>query len=249
MPKSQFSIFFDDGGVINDNETRGPQWWQLIGDFFIPKYGYSHEQWKEANIKQLNAEIKFFDDLLATNTLFDFTKYLDDADESWIRIMFENLGIPVPNRNDCIDLAREATGWIVPQIKASYNGMNELVMKLSSHFDLYTSSGEHYEMIKGYFKAQGIAQYFKKLYGPDLIGVFKSHPEYFKRIFQDTGVAPENAIIIDDKTKVLDLARSFGANCILSNLTGSNSNNGQYPVFNSPEELLVIISNITGADL
>ena len=42
---SEFSIFFDDGGVMNDNILRGIQWQKMIGDFFSPKYGGESHKW------------------------------------------------------------------------------------------------------------------------------------------------------------------------------------------------------------
>ena len=47
--KTTISIFFDDGGVFNDNEIRTQQWLELIADFFIPRYGGTRTQWKAAN--------------------------------------------------------------------------------------------------------------------------------------------------------------------------------------------------------
>ncbi|MCE7740341.1 MAG: hypothetical protein KAU62_16055 [Candidatus Heimdallarchaeota archaeon] len=35
----EFSILFDDGGVMNDNTLRGIQWQKLVGEFFSHKYG------------------------------------------------------------------------------------------------------------------------------------------------------------------------------------------------------------------
>ncbi len=57
------------------------------------------------------------------------------------------------------------------------------------------------------------------------------------------------AIIIDDKEIVLDLVDGFGAKCVLSNLSGTTIIAGKYPVFNTPVELLKIISEITGVTL
>ncbi|MCE7734493.1 MAG: HAD family hydrolase [Candidatus Heimdallarchaeota archaeon] len=246
MQKSEYVLFFDDGGVINDNEARAPQWQKLIAEYFIPKYGGTFQQWKDANLKVLFKEIEFFANLLINNIYFDFSKYLDDSDERWIALMFENLEIPVPDRNECIKLARAAYSWIIPQVKSAYDGMNELIIKLSYHFDLYTSSGTDYSTLKAYYKSQGIDHCFKKLYGSDLVGVFKSHPDYFNRVFKDSGVDPNNAIIIDDKEKVLDLVDGFGAKCLVSNLSGATIITGNYPVFNNPNELIKLISEITG---
>lgn len=42
-------IFLDDGGVINDNSLRAPQWQMLVGEFFAPRLGGSQPAWAEAN--------------------------------------------------------------------------------------------------------------------------------------------------------------------------------------------------------
>ncbi len=42
-------IFLDDGGVMNDNEVRGPQWQHLVAEFFVPKLGGTPDAWTAAN--------------------------------------------------------------------------------------------------------------------------------------------------------------------------------------------------------
>ena len=43
-------IFLDDGDVMNDNAVRGPQWRELIGEFFVPRLGGTSEAWAAANL-------------------------------------------------------------------------------------------------------------------------------------------------------------------------------------------------------
>ncbi len=33
------ALFIDDGGVLNDNALRGPQWQRLVAEFFVPALG------------------------------------------------------------------------------------------------------------------------------------------------------------------------------------------------------------------
>jgi hypothetical protein len=42
-------LFLDDGGVMNDNRLRGPQWQRLVAEFFVPRLGGTQEAWSEAN--------------------------------------------------------------------------------------------------------------------------------------------------------------------------------------------------------
>ncbi len=43
------NIFFDDGGVLNNNSLREKQWQKLIYEFFSPKYGKTLNDWSKAN--------------------------------------------------------------------------------------------------------------------------------------------------------------------------------------------------------
>lgn len=42
-------VFLDDGGVMNDNNTRALQWQGLVSEFFIPLLGGSSDAWSRAN--------------------------------------------------------------------------------------------------------------------------------------------------------------------------------------------------------
>ena len=43
-------VFLDDGGVMSDNRLRGVQWQRLVGEFFVPLLGGTHEAWANANL-------------------------------------------------------------------------------------------------------------------------------------------------------------------------------------------------------
>ena len=42
-------LFLDDGGVLNDNALRGPEWLRLIGGFMPARLGGTADQWARAN--------------------------------------------------------------------------------------------------------------------------------------------------------------------------------------------------------
>jgi hypothetical protein len=43
------TLFIDDGGVMNDNAKRAPEWRRLVAEFFVPILGGNREMWEEAN--------------------------------------------------------------------------------------------------------------------------------------------------------------------------------------------------------
>ena len=51
-------IFLDDGGVLNDNDRRAPQWQRLVGEFFVPRLGGTHQAWAEANRRTIASNLE-----------------------------------------------------------------------------------------------------------------------------------------------------------------------------------------------
>jgi len=79
-------IFFDDGGVLNDNSKRGPKWWKHLGEWFAPRYGGTLEDWKRANIKALKLEMEHHDSMFL-GTRKPYTNYQDfqkEMDRVWL---------------------------------------------------------------------------------------------------------------------------------------------------------------------
>ena len=57
---SDFYIFFDDGGVLNDNRIRGEQWKNYCGEFFYSQFGEDPESWAKANHKVITKYLDIF---------------------------------------------------------------------------------------------------------------------------------------------------------------------------------------------
>ncbi|KAF9189453.1 hypothetical protein BGZ51_009564 [Haplosporangium sp. Z 767] len=56
---------------------------------------------------------------------------------------------------------------------------------------------------------------FTKLYGPDLINCHKGSSRFYELIFQDSGVDPRDAVVVDDKEYILGWAKVHGATTVL----------------------------------
>ena len=63
MPTSAVTtIFLDDGGVMNDNTLRGPEWQRLVGEYLSPRLGGSFQTWGDANQVIATREFKLYKD-------------------------------------------------------------------------------------------------------------------------------------------------------------------------------------------
>ncbi len=59
MPTSAVTtIFLDDGGVMNDNTLRGPEWQRHVGEYLSPRLGGSLQAWGNANLVIATREFK-----------------------------------------------------------------------------------------------------------------------------------------------------------------------------------------------
>jgi FMN phosphatase YigB (HAD superfamily) len=61
----------------------------------------------------------------------------------------------------------------------------------------------------------GVRECFGRLYGPDLLDCFKTGPDYYARLLADAGVAPANALVVDDSPQALAWAAATGARTVL----------------------------------
>ena len=89
-----FAIFFDDGGVLNNNTNRAPQWKAYCGEFLCSRFGGDPEVWAEANHKtMILLEVhgkdpkEIYDDYLTFYTKFK---------SRWVISMFQEAGRAIP---------------------------------------------------------------------------------------------------------------------------------------------------------
>ena len=214
-------LFLDDGGVINDNSLRAPQWRRLVGEFFAPRLGGTKEAWAEVNravfpgvwqrsVARLDAW-----DSSTGDVLHETYRYNVD----WLRSMCEAMGIEAPvSDDDCAGLAREASGWILPQVRASFPGVEGAVREMAQDFTLFTASGSLSYELAANLGGLGIDGLFQRLYGPDLVNTPKLDPTFHERIFADAGVDPASAVVVDDLPQALHGAQEAGALTVLVSL-------------------------------
>lgn len=213
-------IFLDDGGVMNDNIQRGPQWQRLVGEFFTPLLGGTAEAWSEANYivaNRLLEPVAWQERVqMASNfASFDYAYQLD-----WLGGMCELVGVPTPPAEECFQLACRATAFVIPRVRAAFPGVADTIRVLYQQgYTLHTASGEPSSDLNGYLQGMGVRDCFGRLYGPDLIEAFKTGPEYYKRIFADLALTPSDALVVDDTPRALDWAMQVGARTVLISKT------------------------------
>ncbi len=133
---------------------------------------------------------------------------------------------------------------MIPKVRSAIPGVIDSIKELfAKGFILYTAAGAVSIEMKMYLVGLGVSQYFVEYYGPDLINTWKSGPDYYKAIFNHSGVDPTKSIIINDQPRFLDSAQKVGANVIQACITGEFE--PQFPFYvEDMSDLLRIVGNV-----
>jgi FMN phosphatase YigB (HAD superfamily) len=226
-------IFFDDGGVLNNNEIRGEQWKKLIPKYFLPRFGGTEQIWSYANHLVINEEMEKLEKLwIAKKRPEDFNVFWKKFMTDWVDQMFAYAGISLPEI-DKIELFKDVSKFVIPQIRSANEGVKETLKILWERgYNLYTASGEVSWELKDYIIGMQCEAYFHDLYyGPDLINEGKLSPKFFTKVFQDVGIEPCQAILVDDNPFFLEYAKQAGANIIQSYINVQKRKVSDYPIF------------------
>ena len=215
------AIFLDDGGVMNDNKCRAPQWRTLIAEYFRPRYGGNNNSWEEANTVAINKSIQRNVELAYKNidfTTFNFKEFSRNDLIQWLIDMFEFMGIEPPPIIERESIIKDAVHWIIPRVRSAYPKVSETIHELKKRsYTLYTASGSFSDDLKNYLLGMDIKDCFQEFYGPDIINTPKVSKLYYERIFEHAHIDPKEALIVEDSIEKLLWAKSLGANVVLVN--------------------------------
>ena len=234
-------LFIDDGGVMNDNAVRGPQWQRLVGEFFAPRLGGAPEAWAEANRVVATELWEEHTRSMCGRVDVDVPALLRVYRLAWVRGMCERVGVPSPpEEGECLELEARASAYVTRRVRAAFPGAVEAIRTLRAQgYELHTASGEDSLDLQGYLEGMGIRSCFGRLYGPDLVNALKEGSLYYTRIFADAGVAPADALVIDDNPLPLGWAARAGARTAL--VGGQPGNDAR------PDLVLTSLADLPGA--
>ena len=212
------TLFIDDGGVLNDNSRRGPEFQRLIAEFFPPRLGGKPQAWAEANRATFQQVFEAHKDAMAVVDAYQ--RAVVPYETAWLTAMCDHVGVVPPKADDCAALAREALLYITSRTRAAFPGAAETVATLAgAGYTLHTASNQPSWEMECYLSGMGIVDHFGILFGADLVNVMKPYPAYYERVFALAGVDPSRALVLDDTPEFLDAARKVGARTVLVGAT------------------------------
>jgi HAD superfamily hydrolase (TIGR01509 family) len=227
---SRLVVFLDDGGVMNDNARRGPQWQRLVAEFFAPLLGGEPAAWAEANRVVAEGLLEPAAWQARLREASNYASFDRAYQRDWLGGMCALVGVAAPPEEEGFALACRANDWITRRVRSACPGAVEAIRALAARgYALHTASGELSADLAGYLEGMGVRECFGRLYGPDLLDTFKEGPEYYARLFADADVAPADALVVDDSPRAVAWAASVGARAVLVGATSPPPGDGATP--------------------
>jgi HAD superfamily hydrolase (TIGR01509 family) len=229
------TLFLDDGGVLNDNAVRGPQWQALVAEYFVPRLGGSPQAWAEANLAVITSILGpgAWNALMAASA--DYADFERRYFVDWLSGMCDLVGVAAPSPEACVALGLASEAHIIPRVRSAFPGAAEAVRALhAAGYALHTASGASSRMLGLYLDGMGVRACFGRLYGPDLAGAFKNGPAFYERMLADLGLPAREALFLDDHPLALAWAAQTGAHTLL---VGPRADPGPWERIHSLAEL------------
>ena len=203
-------VFVDDGGVLNDNHARAPQWRRLLGEYFVPRLGGTHEAWSTANVGAFERSwARFLSHIASAGESGGVDGWTRDERARWLVDMCEQVGVAAPDDPESSAIA--ATGWVSERVRSAIPGAADAVRALAARgIVLHTASGGLSWELDPYLRAMGIREHFDRLYGPDLVDRYKNGRHYHAAILADSRTDPAHAAVVDDSAEARAWANSVG---------------------------------------
>jgi phosphoglycolate phosphatase-like HAD superfamily hydrolase len=217
----RYELFLDDGGVLNDNRLRRPEWHRLIAEFMPQRLGGTGDEWVRANLAVMTGH---WLDLLPAelSTFVTFRDFHSAYALSWMRKMCDGVGMSFPGDDEAVALYTELGIYVAERADAAIEGAADAVRRLAlAGYTLRMASGSASWELRGILGRMGILDAFSGLYGPDLIDHVKHGPGYYERIFADARVEPGRALVVESDLECCNWAREAGAQAVWVDLDGA----------------------------
>ena len=207
------TLFLDDGGVLNDNRLRAPEWRRLIGEFMPGRMGGTAERWTMANRMVFP---RVWDDLQKRMPRFASHQEFQRAYAvGWMGGMCAYLCIAPPPDSEAVALHRELSIYVAERADSAIAGAASAIHSLHrAGYTLYMASGTPSWELRGILTNMGIAEVLSGLYGPDLVDHVKHGSAFYRNIFGHAGVAPSSALVIESDSVCCRWASEAGARAV-----------------------------------
>jgi FMN phosphatase YigB (HAD superfamily) len=214
-------VFLDDGGVLNDNDRRAPEWRRLLGEFFAPRLGGTPEAWGEANRAVFAGIWRDWERLRDRGEEVGID-WWPSQNPRWLAAMCARVGVPVPA--DVVGTVQASHAYVMAHIECAYPDAAPAMRAMRARgLTLHLASGGQTYELEPYMRRMGVWELIDRPYGTDLLGVNKTSRRYYERIVAHSGVDPGEAVVVDSHAEPLEWADAVGFRTVHVDRLGSGS--------------------------
>jgi FMN phosphatase YigB (HAD superfamily) len=205
------AVFLDVDGVLLEPERTAAEWVRLVGDVLAPALGGEAAAWGRANAALFPV---VFEDQARW---FDPDPMVSERNlvTELLRAQCAFVGVPYPGDDAAFALGRELDLYVCRNADCAYPATIAVIRALAARRKVHTATGNPSWRVEALLEQWGVRDLVGVLVGKDLVGVMKATEDFYHRAFAMAGVAPADAIVVDDASSHLRRARAVGARTVL----------------------------------
>jgi phosphoglycolate phosphatase-like HAD superfamily hydrolase len=210
------TLFIDKGGVLIDNSTLSPQYRRLLGEFLPSELGGDPAAWENANVGAARRAYQRYQQAYLTSPSTSIRAWYAEDVRRWLYEMCDEVGRPRPPAAQADRIANAAHEYVRRRVDIRAPRLVERLREFHGRgLKLHVASGDQHEDLMGYLDTMGTLKFFDRVYGSDLVNVWKASPAYYRAILADSGTDAANAVVIDDSKTAIDWAGEGGLRGVL----------------------------------
>ncbi|MEK6225702.1 MAG: HAD family hydrolase [Chloroflexota bacterium] len=210
------TLFIDKGGVLIDNTTLSPQYRRLLGEFLPAELGGDPAAWENANAGAAHRAYQRYQQAYITSPSMSLRAWYAEDVRRWLYEMCDEVGRPRPPAAQADRIANAAHEYVRRRVDIRAPRIVERLRNFHERgLTLHVASGDQHADLIGYLDTMGTLEFFDRVYGSDLVNVWKSGPAYYRAILADTETDATNAVVIDDSKTAIDWAGECGLRGVL----------------------------------
>lgn len=200
------AVFLDVDGVILDPAPGDAEWMRLSGEVYAAEFGRDPVSWGRASQEHFGGVVAQLDRALTDPAEVERTVHI-----ALLARLCAHFGLPEVDDERAFAIGRRQDARVAERLRAQFPGAAEAIRKLGGRYALHTATGHESEHVDAVLRGFGVRALFGVLAGPDLVGVGKYRPGFYEAIFALAGVAPAEAVVVDDDPDALTDAAATGA--------------------------------------
>ncbi len=211
-------VFLDFDDTISDQFRFNAQYVRQIGSILAPQYGGEVEAWVKAAVEMLETLERDYVARFRHRPLNNYCAWLETIRPWCAELLFTAMKQETPH--DSREMVIHTQFAALKCCDGAYAGVRAALDSLVGQgCTLYMASGQESAYLQGALVGAGIEAYPRRNFGPDLIDCAKEGPEYYDRVFAACGIAPREAVVVDDFPEAIEWAMQVGARVIQSRLS------------------------------